>query len=217
MLAGTLIAVAVSAGVVDRGWPHTGFDADSPPPVSAAVSAPDQLAAPAPNARVGGPGAAQAAASSPGGTDPALAALRAEVLARIRYPWQQRVSGWEIDFVGPRPGFLGTTLANERRIEIYVSPERNVEDLAFTVAHEIGHAVDLTLLEGDERDRWLAERGATGTTWWADNAESDYGVGAGDWAEAFAVWQLGGRSFSTLAGPPTEAQLRLVARLASGG
>lgn len=153
---------------------------------------------------------------SDGAADRELDAIRTRALALIDYPWQERLPGWDIEFVGPRVGFLGATMTNERRIEIYVDGKRSVAELAFTAAHELGHAVDLTLLDGSERDRWLAVRGASGKAWWAANAESDYAVGAGDWAEAFAVWQLGGSGYSTLAPAPTEAQLALLARLASG-
>ncbi|MFN0028785.1 MAG: ImmA/IrrE family metallo-endopeptidase [Acidimicrobiales bacterium] len=198
------------------------------------MSAPTPAPAPAPDARARArtetgtgqiTGEATGASDIPAGgraqdvngaSDPALVAVGDRVLQRIDYPWRERLAGWDITFMGPRPGFLGATITNERRIEIYVDGQRSVDELAFTVAHELGHAVDLTLLNGTERDGWLAARGVPGEAWWAANAESDYAVGAGDWAEAFAVWQLGGSGYSTLAGPPTPSQLALLARLSFG-
>lgn len=144
-----------------------------------------------------------------------LAEVRAAVLTRMSYPWQARLPQWSIEFLPGRPGYLGATWTNERRIEIYVRDGQTVDELAFTLAHELGHAVDLTYLSAKERDRWLAARGRPGAPWWTDSGASDYAVGAGDWAEAFAVWQVGGTSLSTLAGQPSAEQLRLVAELAS--
>ncbi len=210
-----LVAAAVASGVLDIAGPGPGPGAGFGRSTPGTAPAIGQLASPAPRAPE--PGPSTVPASVDGAPHGAQAVLRAQVLARIDYPWQQRLAGWEIDLVGPRPGFLGATLTKERRIEIYVDGTRSVDELAFTLAHELGHAVDVTVLDGADRDRWLAARGASGQPWWAANAESDYAVGAGDWAEAFAVWQLGGRGYSNLAGPPTEAHLALVARLAGGG
>ena len=89
-------------------------------------------------------------------------------------------------------------------------------DLAFTLAHELGHAVDLTLFGQAERSAWLEARGRPDVPWWPGGAYSDFGSGCGDWAEAFAVWQLGGTSMSEIAGQPSGADLALVARLARG-
>ena len=143
-----------------------------------------------------------------------LAEVRLAVLAKLAYPWQTRLSQWTIEFLPGRAGYLGATWTSERRIEIYVRDGQSLDELAFTLAHELGHAVDLTYLSGKERDRWLAARGRPDASWWTDSGASDYAVGAGDWAEAFAVWQVGGSSLSTLAGQPTPEQLRLVAELA---
>lgn len=145
-----------------------------------------------------------------------LADIRAATLARISYPWQSRLPGWSIDFLPGKDGYLGATWSRTHRIEIYVRDGQSVDELAFTLAHELGHAVDLTYFDATDRDRWLAARGAAGASWWTDSGAGDYAVGAGDFAESFAVWQIGGRSLSTLAGQPTEAQLALLAELVTG-
>lgn len=144
-----------------------------------------------------------------------LETVRADVLSRISYPWRSRLSAWTIEFLPARPGYLGATWTATKRIEIYVRDGQTIDELAFTLAHEMGHAVDLTYLDGAGRDRWLAARGASGTQWWAGSGASDYAVGAGDWAESFAVWQVGGQSLSTVAGQPTPEQLELLGSLAS--
>ena len=119
-----------------------------------------------------------------------------------------------IEFRAGRTGFLGATWPDSRRIEIFVRDDLGDRDVAFTLAHEIGHAVDVVHLDEADRSRWLRARGRTDARWWADSGASDFEVGAGDWAEAFAVWQVGGRSLSTVAPQPDAGDLALVAELA---
>ena len=152
--------------------------------------------------------------------DPAGGGLDAErqvaVLGRISYPWERELAGWTIEFLPGRPGFLGATWPDRKRIEIFVRADLDDIEVAFTLAHEIGHAVDVTHFDEDDRLRWLKARGRTGTPWWTGSGSSDFEVGAGDWAEAFAVWQVGGRSLSTLSDQPDAEDLALVAELARG-
>ena len=49
--------------------------------------------------------------------------------------------------------------------------------------------------------------------WWVESGATDLWSGSGDWAEAFAVWLVGGESHSRVAGQPTAADLAAVARL----
>ncbi|MEZ5233825.1 MAG: hypothetical protein R2749_14120 [Acidimicrobiales bacterium] len=142
--------------------------------------------------------------------------VRAATLQRISFPWQQRLPGWTIEFLPGRDGYLGATWSREQRIEIYVRPGQGIDELSFTLAHELGHAVDVTYFDSGDRDRWLAARGATGAQWWTDSGKGDYAVGAGDFAECFAVWQVGGTSLSTLAGQPSAAELAVLAELVAG-
>jgi hypothetical protein len=92
--------------------------------------------------------------------------------------------------------------------------------VADIVGHELGHAVDVTLLDERDRQQWLAARGVpAGTAWFAvDDTVTlgDFGSGAGDFAESFAAWQTGKVSQSRLGGQPSETQLRLLATLAAG-
>jgi len=121
-----------------------------------------------------------------------------------------------VKFLPGRAGILGGTGTYERRVEIYVRVDQTVEDVAFTLAHELGHAVDVTYFGQDERRAWLAARGLDpDTPWWVESGATDFGSGAGDWAEAFAIHLFGGTGHSRLAGQPDAAQLELVARLAA--
>lgn len=144
-------------------------------------------------------------------------AIGNEALALISYPWRTALPGWRIDFLPGKAGYLGGTLTNEQRIEIYVREGQSPHEIAFTLAHELGHAVDLTYLTDAERQTWKVTRGiSTSTPWWAGSGVSDYASGSGDWAEAFAVWQVGGTSETRIAGQPTAGELQVLAALAAG-
>jgi hypothetical protein len=132
-------------------------------------------------------------------------------LARVTYPWA--ATGYTIVFSGARPGLFGLTKADERRIEIYVRPGENPDLLAHVIAHEIGHAVDKTFNNAARRAQWLAIRGlAPSTGWFTCNRCHDFDTPAGDYAETFALWQLGLHDFrGTVAPEPDAAMLaRLV-------
>src|SRR4051794_10826716 len=81
---------------------------------------------------------------SSGSTSPRHLEVGRRALERIGYPWEERLAGWTVTFVPGRAGLLGGTWTYERRIEIYVRANQSVEDVAFTLAHEMGHAVDVT-------------------------------------------------------------------------
>jgi len=130
----------------------------------------------------------------------------AAAMARITYPWQQ--TGYRIVFSGPQPGMQGRTSPRSMGfIEIYVRPDETVDNLAHVIAHEIGHAVDLTYGNDQRRSVWLQLRGITPRPWFTCSMCDDFSVPAGDFAETFAYWQVGDYSRSRLAPPPTPAQL----------
>lgn len=126
-----------------------------------------------------------------------------EAIAGIDYPWERL--GWRIEFLAGRPGLLGLILPAERRIEIYVRRGQSLEHLRYVIAHEIGHAVDITYNDDARRARWLELRGlAPDTTWFGCARCPDYATGAGDYAEVFAWWQAGQLVFrSELAPAPS--------------
>ncbi len=145
----------------------------------------------------------------------ALEQRGAEALARISYPWQDRLPGWEITFHPAEDGAYGYTLTREHRIDIYVRSDQSDDLLAHVVAHEIGHAVDVMLNDGEDRRRWQRMRGIEDEPWWPDNRAPDFATGAGDFAESFAAWQVGSGAFrSTLGTPPSSEAKALLAELA---
>ncbi|MGB5755696.1 MAG: hypothetical protein WBM50_02175, partial [Acidimicrobiales bacterium] len=155
----------------------------------------------------------RSAAATP--TDPTSRGEAA--LATISYPWRELLPGWTIAFLPERDGLYGLTLVPEQRIEIYVRRTQSTVLLAHVIAHELGHAVDVTLNDGQDRRRWEASRGIESDPWWPGNGATDFSTGAGDFAESFAAWQIGGESFrSKLADPPSPDQINLLAQLSAG-
>ena len=139
-----------------------------------------------------------------------------QALALIAYPWARALPEWTISFLPGRKGLLGGTWTTERRVEVYVRQGQRVHDVAFTLAHEIGHAVDVTFITGADRARWFAARGIdSDQIWWADPGEPDFATGAGDFAESFAAWQVGEQTTRSQSrwGSPSPCQLRLLAEL----
>jgi hypothetical protein len=97
-----------------------------------------------------------------------------------------------------------------------VRESQSTELLAHVIAHELGHAVDVTLNDGPDRRRWEDARGLDSAPWWPGNGATDFSTGAGDFAESFAAWQVGDASFrSKLGGSPTTEQIALLAELSA--
>jgi hypothetical protein len=130
----------------------------------------------------------------------------AAALARVSYPWQQL--GYRIVFLGPQAGVWGRTSPRSMGfIDIYVRPDESVDMLAHVIAHEIGHAVDLTYGNDQRRQVWEELRGVSPRPWFTCSMCEDFSTPAGDFAETFAYWQLHDFSRSELAPAPTAAQL----------
>jgi hypothetical protein len=90
-------------------------------------------------------------------------------------------------------------------------PHRTAHDLA----HEIGHAYDAARLTPAQRRAYLARRGVPRAAWWPTNRGSDYSVGAGDFAEVFALCHAASPEFrSKLAPRPADACATLPAEVA---
>lgn len=179
---------------------------DPPEPPVPAVTAPG----PAPTV---GPAVAAAARLGPAVDAPTAA------LSRLHLDWRPLLRGWRLRFLPGRAGVRGITLPAEKVIEIYVRRGEDPEHLAHVVAHEIGHAIDVTRLGDDGHRAWMVARGIpTDVAWYpSGSAVPDFATPAGDWAESFASWQVGRGWYSRLGPPPDAAQTALVARLVGGG
>lgn len=144
-----------------------------------------------------------------------LLPLAKPALAQITYPWQTYLSDWTIQFVPGEGNVAGYTWSAQRHIEIFVRPGDDSDQLARVLAHELGHAVDVTLNTADERRAWLEQRQASTQDWWPNPGQADFSAGAGDFAESFAYWQLRDtKSRSEIAGTPSDSDLALLVQLA---
>jgi hypothetical protein len=133
-------------------------------------------------------------------------------LGLINVPWQDL--GYEIVFKPPRPGFRAMTLPKKQLIEIYARPQDNLELLAYDIAHEIGHAIDMTYNTPETRRQWMELRGIhPKTTWFGCNSCSDFNTPSGDFAETFALLVCGPKYFrGRIASRPTRDQIAALAR-----
>ncbi len=188
----------------------------TPPPAPSVTTAPAPTTAPPP------PRATFELPDGPAAepTDPEITReqqVGADALRQLSYPWQQSLPGWEIRFLPGRHGLLGATWPEDLQIDLYVRAEHTADDLAHVLAHEMGHAIDVTWFSVADRAAWRAARGfAPDRPWFGQPGESDYAIPSGDFAEAFAVWQVGPARYRGVAGPaPTAEQLELVSQLAT--
>jgi hypothetical protein len=150
-------------------------------------------------------------------TTTTLPADRGEAaLALMRFDWRTQFPDLRIEFLGPRNGLRALTYPAEHRIEIFVRDSDTPATLHRVLSHEMGHVIDVELNSPEERDRWLVERGiADSVVWWPSASAPDFATGAGDFAEAFAVWETGVQTQSTLAGQPDAGDLALLIELMS--
>jgi hypothetical protein len=135
-----------------------------------------------------------------------LVAARPEAaLDLIPIPWQGL--GYEIVFKPPRPGYRAMTLPQQHRIEVYARPQDDIELLAYDIAHELGHVIDVTYNTAETRRQYMKARGIDpATPWFGCDRCSDYKTPSGDFAETFALLLRGPKYFRSriAAAPPTE-------------
>ena len=127
------------------------------------------------------------AAASSGRIIPASTLARQQAaLSLIHFPWQQLQ--YEIVFMAPRQGFRAMTVPGRHRIEIYARAEDDSRLIAYDIAHELGHVIDLTYNTGETRKKWMQVRGIDpATAWFGCDRCSDYNTPSGDFAEIFVV------------------------------
>ena len=152
------------------------------------------------------------AAASSGRIIPASTLARQQAaLSLIHFPWQQLQ--YEIVFMAPRQGFRAMTVPGRHRIEIYARAEDDSRLIAYDIAHELGHVIDLTYNTGETRKKWMQLRGIDpATAWFGCDRCSDYNTPSGDFAEIFALLLLGPQYFrGRIAGPPSFPEIPALA------
>ena len=108
--------------------------------------------------------------------------------------------GYRVAVAPPRPGVEADIDRERHRITLFLSGHEVPHRVAHDLAHEIGHAVDFERLTDADRRAYLARRGRAGAAWWPDGA-SDYAVGAGDFAEVYALCHAASPIFRSRLGP----------------
>ena len=142
-----------------------------------------------------------------GGASFGATARQEAVLALIPFPWQQLK--YDIVFMPPRPGVRAMIFSAAHRIEVYARAQDDNRLIAYDIAHELGHAIDLTYNTDEIRKQWMQLRGIDpSTTWFGCDRCSDYSTPAGDFAETFALIVFGPKQFKgRIAAAPTAEQI----------
>jgi hypothetical protein len=126
---------------------------------------------------------------------------RAQALLRVT-PAQL---GSRLVVTGPRRGVRAQTDRATRTIALYVAPGAVPHRVAHDLAHELGHAYDDRRMSDAQRRAYLLRRGVPRARWFPGGRFSDYGTGAGDFAEVFALCHAASPEFrSRLAPRPRE-------------
>jgi hypothetical protein len=125
-------------------------------------------------------------------------------------------TGFRIEFLAARAGYMGLTHLKERRIEMFVRVcgTQSDELLRHVMAHELGHAYDTARMTTATRKAWLSARSIpSGTNWYGCSGCSDFATPAGDFAEVYAQWARGASTNrSRLAGDVPPGQLAALAK-----
>jgi hypothetical protein len=183
----------------------------APPVATTAFPHPDRLEAEAP--------AAPAPVAPPPvevwpEADPGWEARKgAAALERIAFPFQQL--GFEIRFLPAKAGHKAGMFPHEKVIEVWVRPELTVSELAFDIAHELGHALDWTRFDDARRQAFRELRGyPQNPSWFTCSGCNDFSTPAGDLAETFAYAMVGPVTFRSQLGPaPTPEQVEVARSL----
>ena len=143
---------------------------------------------------------------APLGAEPA-ATRDAAALALIPFSWQQL--HYKIVFLAPQQGVRAMIFPDQRRIEVYARPLDDARHVAYDIAHELGHAIDITFNTAETRRKWMILRGIDpAIPWFGCNRCTDFQTPAGDFAETFAFILLGPGNFSSRMAPaPTAKQI----------
>ena len=135
-------------------------------------------------------------------------------IPRLRRPSDARAV--PVAFRPARSDVLGMADLHERRVDVFVRSCAKESDglLLHVIAHELGHVLDASRMNGELRARWMELRGIpAGTPWFGCDRCADFATPAGDFAETYAQWQRRATSNrSQLAPAPSRAQLAELAR-----
>ena len=184
--------------------PETTTPASEPAATARPVATPAVVIAPAPAAPV---------VYDTADTAPGWQQRKGEAaLAQIGFPWQ--ALGVRIKFMAAKSGYRAGMFPHENLIEVYVRDTLTVDEIALDIAHELGHAFDWVRMDTASRATFKQIRGYGDRpgAWFACSRCTDFMTPAGDFAETFAYWVLGGRMGfrGQIAPAPSADQLALL-------
>lgn len=174
----------------------TGSTTTLPAPTTTSTIAPPVVAAPTPDSTTE-PATGPASIGFDGPPTP-------ESFILIDIP--STIPGWTIIWSDTSPGATAMTYRDSRTIimsngDLGPDPARR----ARVLGHEIGHAIDFSRLDEDQRNQWMIMRALTGA-WYGCWGCTDFGTPAGDWAEAVGHTITGGLDpWRSRLGPPPDA------------
>jgi hypothetical protein len=129
-----------------------------------------------------------------------------QALGRVDFPWEPL--GFTVKFLPAQDGLKAGTYPDIKRIEVYVRRGLKISELAFDVAHEIGHAYDWVRMDDAKRAEYKRLRGIQSGDWFTCAGCDDLATPAGDFAETFAYLTVGQINFrSELAPAPDRSQM----------
>jgi hypothetical protein len=123
--------------------------------------------------------------------------------------------GYRVAPAPPRTGLEAQIDRTHRRITLFLTGHEAPHVIAHDLAHELGHAVDFEHLTDADRRAYLARRGRPAAAWWPRGA-SDYAVGAGDFAEVYALCHAASPVFRSRLAPRPQEPCRVLPAAARG-
>jgi hypothetical protein len=108
--------------------------------------------------------------------------------------------GYRVRFEPGRTDVRAQVDRSSETISVYLRRGDIAHVVAHDIAHELGHAYDQQRMNDAERRAYLASRGVPAAAW-LPTADSDYAVGAGDFAEVFALCHSASPDFRSRLAP----------------
>jgi hypothetical protein len=127
-----------------------------------------------------------------------LARIGANALTLVGY--DPSSLGYRVQFEPGRAGVRAQTDRSSETISVYLRRGDLAHVVAHDIAHELGHAYDQQRMTDAERRAYLSRRGV-GSATWLPTTDSDYAVGAGDFAEVFALCHSASPDFRSRLAP----------------
>lgn len=117
--------------------------------------------------------------------------------------------GYAIRFEPGRAAVRAQVDRSSQTINVYLRRGDLPHVVAHDIAHELGHAYDQSRMDDAGRAAYLSRRGVPAAAWLPDGG-SDYAVGAGDFAEVFALCNAASPDFRSELAPRPENPCELL-------